>query len=116
MNPSYQLRIHMLAAMVGLTSLTLAVIAFGLRIFSKSNRNLPTAFGLVLGLVAFSALLLFPRAAYLRLALGVDGVLLSYPGLVQKTIVFSTDLWIFITASYILSALKPTLYGKLPGS
>lgn len=106
---SFVLNLHFLAALIAVIGLTMAVMSFGLRVFKPGSRGLHTVSSLVLGVVALGALFLIIFSTYDNLVLGEDHVL-DNPGLVQKTILFSTQLWVLFTAYSIFTGASSGRY------
>jgi hypothetical membrane protein len=85
---------HILAGLLAMTAQTLAVTAFGLRLFSGTGPRWYAATSLALGLTALLALALLFGA----------GSRPSAPGILQKAMQFSTDVWVFVSAVHLLRA------------
>jgi hypothetical membrane protein len=85
---------HILAGLIAMTAQTLAVTAFGLRLFSGTGHRWYAATSLALGLTALLALALLFGA----------GLRPSAPGILQKAMQFSTDIWVFVSAVHLLRA------------
>jgi hypothetical membrane protein len=83
---------HLLAGLTAMTTQTLAALAFGLRLFSGTGSRWYAAISLALGLTALLALAL----------LFGTGLRLPAPGLAQKVMQFSADIWVFVSAATLL--------------
>ena len=90
-DPSSTMRIHLLAGTVATALQALAVLFFGMRVFSRHADRLHAALSLALGLVALGALVILHATAFQ----------ITSPGLVQKTFQVSTDAWVFLSAVWI---------------
>lgn len=83
---------HIVAGLIAMTAQTLAVTAFGLRWFSGTGPRWYAATSLAFGLAALLALALLFGA----------GLRLPAPGILQKAMQFSTDIWVFVSAVHLL--------------
>lgn len=91
-NPSATMRVHMLAGMAGMSAQTLAALSFGLRLITGTTDRRYSALSLAFGMIALAALVLL-IAHFAQLA---------SPGLPQKIVQVATDLWVLVSAVYIL--------------
>ena len=94
--PSAVMQGHLLAGLTAMTTQTLAALAFGLRLFSGTGPRWYAVTSLALGLAALLALAL----------LFGTGLRLPTPGLAQKVMQFSTDIWVFVSAVALLRARR----------
>ena len=95
-SPSAVMQGHLVAGLTGMTTQTLAALAFGLRLFSGTGPRWYAAASLALGLAALFALgLLF-----------VTGLRMPTPGIAQKMMQFSADSWVFVSAVALLRARR----------
>jgi hypothetical membrane protein len=90
--PSDTMRLHLLAGTIAMTAQTLAPLIIGLRLFSASADRQYAAFSLASGSIALLAIA-FLFAQQLDVAA---------PGLVQKIFQVATDLWVFVSALFLL--------------
>lgn len=90
--PSAVMQGHLVAGLTAMTAQTLAALAFGLRVFSRAGARWYAVVSLTLGVMALVAL------AYLF----GSGLRLASPGLVQKVMQFSTDIWVLVSAVHVL--------------
>lgn len=90
--PSAVMLGHLVAGITAMTTETLAALAFGLRLFSRTGPRWYAATSLALGLVALLALAL----------LFGTGFRLPAPGIAQKAMQVSTDIWVFVSAVALL--------------
>jgi hypothetical protein len=87
---------HLVAGLTAMTTQTLAALAFGLRLFSGTGPRWYAATSLALGLAALLALAL----------LFGTGLRLPAPGIAQKVMQFSADIWVFVSAVALLRARR----------
>jgi hypothetical protein len=87
---------HLVAGLTAMTAQTLAALAFGLRWFSGTGPRWYAGVSLALGLAALLALAL----------LFGTGLRLPAPGLAQKVMQFSTDIWGLVSAVALLRARR----------
>lgn len=92
--PSTVMQGHIVAGLTAMTTQTLAALAFGLRFLSGTGARWYAATSLALGLAAIVALAL----------LFATGLQLPAPGIAQKTMQFSADIWVFVSAVALLRA------------
>lgn len=90
--PSETMRVHIVAGAVAMATQTLAPIAFGIHFVSTGSAKLYAIASLILGTVALIALVL----------LFGFGSALTWPALPQKTFQVATDLWVLMSAIFIL--------------
>jgi len=79
-----------------MTTQTLSALAFGLRLFSGTGPRWYAVTSLALGLAALLALAL----------LFGTGLRLPAPGIAQKAMQFSVDIWVFVSAVALLRARR----------
>jgi hypothetical membrane protein len=91
-SPSAGMQGHLVAGLTAMTTQTLAALAFGLRLFSGTGPRWYAAVSLALGLAALLALALLFEA----------GLQLPAPGLAQKVMQFSADIWVLVSAVALL--------------
>ena len=96
--PSAIMRGHVVAGLTAMTAQTSAALAFGLRVFSGTGPRWYAATSLALGLAALLALAL----------LFGTGLRLPAPGIAQKVMQFSADIWVFVSAIVLLRAPRTT--------
>jgi hypothetical membrane protein len=94
--PSNVMQGHLVAGLTAMTTQTLAALAFGLRLFSVTGSRWYAATSLALGLTALVALAL----------LFATGLRLPAPGIAQKVMQFSADIWVFVSAVALLRARR----------
>jgi hypothetical membrane protein len=95
-SPSAVMQGHLVAGLTAMTTQTLAALAFGLRLFSGTGPRWYAATSLALGLAALLALAL----------LFGTGLRLPAPGIAQKVMQFSADIWVFVSAVALLRARR----------
>lgn len=95
--PSGTMRLHLFAGMVAMGTQTAAPLAFGMRFLTKTGDRRHAAVSLVLGFVALSALFVL---------FGLRSVV-PFPGLAQKVYQVAADLWVFMSALYVLRRSRP---------
>ena len=95
--PSATMWVHVVAGTVAMSTQTLAPMAFGLRIVSGTGDRRYAAMSLVCGAVAIMALIVL---------LG-QGQSSAFPGLVQKIFQVATDVWVLLSAIYLLGNWRP---------
>jgi hypothetical membrane protein len=91
-SPSAVMQGHLVAGLTAMATQTLATLVFGLRLFSGTGPRWYAAVSMALGLAALLALALLFGA----------GLQLPAPGLAQKVIQFSTDIWVLVSAVALL--------------
>ena len=89
--PSATMRVHVVAGATAMATQTLAPIAFGVH-FAQARAKRYAVVSLALGTVALIALVLL-------FGLGSG---LTWPGLPQKIFQFAADIWVLISAIFIL--------------
>ena len=94
--PSAVMQGHLVAGLTAMTTQTLAALAFGLRLFSGTGPRWYAATSLTLGLAALLALAL----------LFGTGLRLPAPGIAQKVMQLSADIWVFVSAVALLRARR----------
>ena len=94
--PSPLMQGHLVAGLTAMTAQTLAGVAFGLRLISGTGPRWYAGTSLALGLAALLALAL----------LFGTGLRLPAPGLAQKVMQFSADIWVFVSAVALLQARR----------
>jgi hypothetical membrane protein len=94
--PSAVMQGHLMAGLTAMTTQTLAALAFGLRVFSGTGPRWYATTSLCLGLAALLALAL----------LFGTGLQLRAPGIAQKVMQFSADIWVLVTAVALLRARR----------
>lgn len=99
--PSPVMRGHFAAGFTAMMAQSLAALAFGLRVFSGTGARWFGITSLLLGLLALVAVAL----------LFGSGLRLPSPGLVQKVVQVSTDVWVFVAALHILRGRRPSPNG-----
>lgn len=95
-SPSAVMQGHLVAGLTAMTTQTLAALAFGLRLFSGTGPRWYAVTSLALGLAALLALAL----------LFGTGLRLPAPGIAQKAMQFSVDIWVFVSAVALLRARR----------
>jgi hypothetical membrane protein len=95
--PSAVMQGHLVAGLTAMTTQTLAALAFGFRLLSGTGPRWYAATSLGLGLAALLALAL----------LFGTGLRLPAPGIAQKVMQFSADVWVFVSAVAVLRARRP---------
>lgn len=91
--PSASMRVHVIAGTVAMSTQTLAPMALGLRIVSGAGARRYAAISLVCGaaaIMALTVLLLGQRES------------LVFPGLFQKIFQTAADVWVLLSAIYVL--------------
>lgn len=94
--PSRSMQAHVLAGLIAMTTQSLAVLAFGLRLVAGSGIRWYAAASLVLGSIAVLALA----------TLFGSGLRIPMPGLAQKTMQVSADLWVLLSAVLVLRSSR----------
>ncbi len=94
--PSAVMQGHIVAGLTAMTTQTLAALAFGLRLLSGTGPRWYAATSLALGLAALLSLALLFGA----------GPRLPAPGIAQKAMQFSADIWVCVSAVYLLGARR----------
>jgi hypothetical protein len=87
---------HLVAGLTAMATQTLATLVFGLRLFSGTGPRWYAAVSMALGLAALLALAL----------LFGTGLRMPAPGLAQKVMQFSTDIWVLVSAVALLRARR----------
>lgn len=91
-SPSTVMRAHVVAGLSGMAAQSLAALAFGLRVLTGTGRRWYAVASLAGGAVALGA---FGVLAF-------SGLRVACPGLVQKTLQASADVWVFLSAVHVL--------------
>jgi hypothetical membrane protein len=94
--PSAVMQGHLVAGLTAMTTQALAALAFGLRVFSGTGPRWYAATSLALGLAALLALAL----------LFTTGLQLPAPGIAQKVMQVSADIWVFVSAVALLQTRR----------
>jgi hypothetical membrane protein len=95
-SPSAVMQGHLVAGLTAMATQTLATLVFGLRLFSGTGPRWYAAVSMALGLAALLALAL----------LFGTGLRMPAPGLAQKVMQFSTDIWVLVSAVALLRARR----------
>ncbi len=96
-SPSPIMRAHLLAGLIAMTAQSLAALAFGIRLFTGTGSRRYAGASLAFGCIAVLALLtLFGSGSHLPM-----------PGLAQKIMQVSTDLWVLLSAVFVLRSSRP---------
>jgi hypothetical membrane protein len=95
--PSRTMQAHLLAGLMAMTAQSLAALAFGIRLFTGTGSRWYAGVSLALGCVAVLALA----------TLFGSGSRLPMPGLAQKLMQVSADVWVLLSAIFVLRSARP---------
>jgi hypothetical membrane protein len=95
-SPSNSMKAHVIAGLIAMTAQSLAALAFGLRLATGAGDRRYAAASLAFGCVAVLALAM----------LFGSGLRLSMAGLAQKIMQVSADLWVLLSAAFVLHSSR----------